>query len=148
MKKTQTQLLREHRLRRTSSRSAILGLFQRSAQALSHADIERNLAAAYDRVTVYRTLKAFVDKGVLHKIPDDNGTPRYALCKADCTNAGHRHEHVHFKCSKCGETNCIEGVAIPSVKLPEGYQPLEMSLLIQGICSRCRLTPSPPRFRG
>jgi Fur family ferric uptake transcriptional regulator len=137
MKKTQTQMLKDHRLRRTSSRSAILGLFQRSALALSHADIEKNLASAYDRVTVYRTLKAFVDKGVLHRIPDDGGAPKYALCNEDCTITQHQHEHVHFKCNRCGETNCIEGVAIPAVRLPDGYQPIESSLLVQGVCNRC-----------
>jgi Fur family ferric uptake transcriptional regulator len=137
MMKTQTQMLRDHRLRRTSSRSAILGLFQRNRQALSHGDIEKYLAEAYDRVTVYRTLKAFVDKGVLHKVLDDEGALKYALCKDDCNLVQHRHEHVHFKCIKCGITNCIDGVAIPDVRLPDGYRPVEMSLLVQGLCNSC-----------
>jgi len=137
MKKTQTQLLRDHRLRRTSSRSAILGLFQRTTLALSHGDIEKNLAS-YDRVTVYRTLKAFVDRGVLHKVLDDEGELKYALCKDDCTIAHHSHEHVHFKCNRCGETSCMEESAIPLVKLPEGYEAVEMNFLVQGICNRCR----------
>ena len=137
--KTQTQLLRDHRLRRTSSRSAILGLFQRNTQALSHGDIEKHLASGFDRVTVYRTLKAFVDKGVLHKVLDDQGALKYALCNDDCSVSGHRHEHVHFKCSHCGETSCMEGVAIPPVTLPGGYEAHEMNLLIQGICERCSM---------
>jgi Fur family ferric uptake transcriptional regulator len=137
MMKTQTQLLRDHRLRRTSGRSAILGLFQRNAQALSHSDIEKRLASAFDRVTVYRTLKAFVDKGVLHKVLDDEGALKYALCKDDCSAVHHRHDHVHFKCNKCGETSCMEGSAIPLVHLPRGYQAVAMNLLIQGICNRC-----------
>jgi Fur family ferric uptake transcriptional regulator len=137
MMKTQTQMLRDHRLRRTSSRSAILGLFQRNRQALSHGDIEKHLADAYDRVTVYRTLRAFVDKGVLHKVLDDEGTLKYALCKDNCDPSFHKHEHVHFKCSKCGVTNCIEGVAIPVIRLPKGFHPMEMNLLVQGVCDQC-----------
>ena len=137
MRKTQTQFLKDHRLRRTSSRSAILGLFIRSPQALSYGDVEKNVAAMFDRVTVYRTLKAFLDKGVLHKVLDDAGALKYALCNDECSVAVHHHEHVHFKCSKCGQTNCMEGVAIPSIKMPDGYVPTEMNLLIQGVCTRC-----------
>jgi Fur family ferric uptake transcriptional regulator len=137
MKKGQTQVLKERRLRRTSSRSAILGLFLRSARALSYGDLEKNLSATYDRVTVYRTLKTFLDKGVIHKVLDDAGTLKYALCNEDCTLAVHHHDHVHFKCIKCGQTSCLEGVAIPLIQLPEGFVPGEMSLLIQGECNRC-----------
>ena len=137
MMKTQTQYLKDCRLRRTSGRSAILGLFLRSRQALSYGDVEKSLAEAYDRVTVYRTLKVFLDKGVLHKVLDDAGALKYALCKEDCSSAVHHHDHVHFKCRKCGQTNCMEGVAIPFIRLPDGYVPNEINLLIQGECNRC-----------
>jgi len=137
MKKGQTQFLKEHRLRRTSGRSAILGVFLRSSRALSYGDVEKDLSDAYDRVTVYRTLKTFLDKGVIHKVLDDAGALKYALCNDDCTLAVHHHDHVHFKCNKCGQTSCMEGVAIPFIRLPEGFLPGEMNLLIQGECSRC-----------
>ena len=56
MKKGQTQFLKERRLRRTSSRSAILGLFQRSSQALSYSVVEKYLSETFHRVTDYRSL--------------------------------------------------------------------------------------------
>lgn len=137
MRKTQTQLLKDHRLRSTSSRSTILSLFLQNAHALSYSDIEKEVAAAYDRVTVYRTLRSFVDKGVIHKVLDDTGGLKYALCTNDCSTSEHHHEHVHFKCTVCGQTNCLDNVAIPGIRLPVGYRASELNLLIQGVCNRC-----------
>jgi Fur family transcriptional regulator, ferric uptake regulator len=137
MRKTQTQMLKEHQLRSTSSRSTILNLFIRNGHALSYSDIERQVAETYDRVTVYRTLKTFLDKGVIHKVLDDGGALKYALCNDHCSTE-HHHNHVHFKCTLCGQTNCLDDVEVPGVKLPQGYKANEMNLLIQGTCSRCQ----------
>jgi Fur family ferric uptake transcriptional regulator len=137
MKRTQTQLLKDHHLRSTSSRAAILSLFLQNDRALSYSDIERKIAASYDRVTVYRTLKTFLDSGMIHKVLDDGGSLKYALCDISCSTKEHHHEHVHFKCSSCGQTSCLE-VAIPSIELPEGYSATELNLLIQGVCDKCR----------
>lgn len=139
MKDELTAPLKSHNLRTTSSRQAILDLFQRKGYALSYSDIEQQFADVYDRVTVYRTLKTFLDRGVIHKVLDDTGTLKYALCQQECTDEGHHHEHVHFKCIKCGQTTCLEHVHIPPVKLPSGYKPRELNLLIQGICRKCGL---------
>jgi len=138
MKQTQTQLLTDHHLRSTSSRAAILSLFLQNDCALSYSDIEKRIADSYDRVTVYRTLKTFLDSGVIHKVLDDGGSLKYALCDIACTSKDHHHEHVHFKCVSCGETNCLEQVGIPTIQLPVGYSATEFNLLIQGVCDKCR----------
>lgn len=137
MRKTEGQLLRDFDLKKTDSRAAILRLFLNRSYALSHSDIEDEVSKEFDRVTVYRTLKTFVDKGVIHKVLDDGGPLKYALCKEACSHEHHHHEHVHFKCSKCGQTNCLDGISIPGIRLPQGYQAKEMSLLIQGTCAQC-----------
>lgn len=138
MRKVDEQILKDFRLRKTSSRSEILNLFIAHPHALSYSDIEKEVAASYDRVTVYRTLKTFLDKGVVHKVLDDAGSLKYALCKDHCTSGEHHHEHVHFKCVNCGLTNCLEDVKIPTVQLPKGYRARELNLLIQGSCSKCQ----------
>jgi Fur family ferric uptake transcriptional regulator len=138
MIKADEQILKDFRLRKTSSRSDILHLFIAHPYALSYSDIEKEVAASYDRVTVYRTLKTFLDKGVVHKVLDDAGCLKYALCKDHCTSGEHHHEHVHFKCVNCGQTNCLEDVKIPAVQLPKGYRARELNLLIQGSCSKCQ----------
>ncbi|HWA35324.1 MAG TPA: transcriptional repressor [Cyclobacteriaceae bacterium] len=138
MRKADEQILKDFRLRKTSSRSDILHLFIAHPYALSYSDIEKEVAASYDRVTVYRTLKTFLDKGVVHKVLDDAGGLKYALCNDHCTSGEHHHEHVHFKCVNCGQTNCLEDVKIPAVQLPKGYRARELNLLIQGSCSKCQ----------
>lgn len=138
MKRTQTQLLKDHHLRSTSSRAAILSLFLQNDKALSYSDIERKIAESYDRVTVYRTLKTFLDSGVIHKVLDDGGSLKYALCDVACVGNTHHHEHVHFKCTNCGQTSCLEQVGIPTIQLPAGYSASEFNLLIQGVCDKCR----------
>lgn len=129
------QLLRNFRLRLTPTRQEILHLFLNTNYALSYGDIEKEIRE-FDRVTVYRTLKTFLDKGLIHKVLDDEGSLKYALCNDACNNTGHHHDHVHFKCMKCGQTNCVN-VDIPAVKLPKGYVAKEMNLLIQGVCDLC-----------
>ena len=132
-----TDILKDHNLRTTGCREDILEIFLKERFALSHADIEQRLPEGFDRITLYRTLKTFVDKGLVHKVLDDEGNTKYALCKESCGTAGHHHEHVHFKCTQCGQTNCLEEVQIPAIRLPEGYNPVDMNLLVQGVCQLC-----------
>lgn len=130
------RLLKNFRLRSTPSRQEILHLFLKTRHALSHGDIEKEIDASLDRVTVYRTLKTFLDKGLIHKVLDDEGSLKYALCNDTCTLGGHHHDHIHFKCIRCGQTNCLN-IEIPTVKLPKGYNSVEINLLVQGVCDRC-----------
>ena len=76
-------VLRRKHLSITDSRKKILGLFLNHKDALAHADIERKAGEKFDRVTVYRTLQTFVEKGIVHTIPTADNAILYALCK-DC----------------------------------------------------------------
>jgi Fur family transcriptional regulator, ferric uptake regulator len=136
------RLLKTFKMRSTPSRQEILLLFLRSNYALSHGDIEKEISNSLDRVTVYRTLKTFLDKGLIHKVLDDEGTLKYALCNEACTTAHHHHDHVHFKCTNCGQTNCLN-VEVSGFKLPRGYQAREINVLIQGVCERCSSSEKP-----
>lgn len=129
-------LLKDFNLRTTPGRQEVLQIFLKSKFALAHADIEQEVPKEFDRVTLYRTLKTFLDKGLIHKVLDDEGGLKYALCNKNCSTAHHSHNHVHFKCTICGQTSCLE-VEIPKIKLPAGYKPNETNLLIQGSCINC-----------
>lgn len=135
------EILKGYSLRRTASRSDILSLFIAKGVALSEPEIEKEMHGRCDRVTIYRTLATFLDKGLLHKVLDDAGASKYALCASNCEEETyHTHNHVHFKCSNCGHTICLEDVKIPSINLPQGYQLEETDMLLQGICSDCKST--------
>lgn len=136
MEQTIRETLKDYNLRSTSCREDILGTFLNKEVALSHGDIEDSLGDRFDRVTIYRTLKTFLEKGLIHKVLDDEGV-RYALCKDQCSEKAHHHDHIHFKCTECGQTNCLANVHIPAVQLPDGYHASEVNLLIQGRCPAC-----------
>src|SRR4029453_9112124 len=57
------EILRRNSLSVTESRKKILILFMNIHGALAHGDIERKAGEKFDRVTVYRTLQTFVEKG-------------------------------------------------------------------------------------
>ena len=132
-------ILSSHALRKTGCREEVLRLFLHRNIALAHGDIEHAMFASFDRVTVYRTLKTFLDKGILHKVLDDSGSMKYALCRDTCAHEEHHHQHIHFKCITCGNTTCIEEVHIPNIKLPAGYVGKETDILVQGTCILCNL---------
>ena len=130
-------ILKDFQLRKTKSREDILELFLDNDFALSQADIESHLSHNFDRVTVYRTIRTFLYKGLIHKILSDEGAPKYALCSEECEVTEHHHEHVHFKCENCGHTTCLDAIDVPKIDLPSGYQFLESNLLISGKCPQC-----------
>lgn len=129
--------MKDHSLRLTQSRRDVISVFLNSNVAVSHADIEAEVDGEYDRVTIYRTLKSFLESGLIHKVLDDNGGARYALCDDACADGDHRHNHIHFKCSNCDQTTCLDNVNIPNVELPKGFTIEESNYLVTGICDKC-----------
>lgn len=132
-------LLKNHSLRITHVRKSILGCFANSDKALSHSDIEQFFSDEFDRVTIYRTLNSFLDKGLLHKVPDDTQVAKFALCHQDCNEHHHYDNHVHFKCEKCLKVQCFHEVKIPTIPALKDYTILSANLLIHGICNACKL---------
>lgn len=137
MEKRIDELLKRNQLSVTSGRRKILELFLLQEGALSHSDIEKKAGEKFDRVTVYRTLQAFLEKGLIHNIPTADNSIRYALCKDDCTGGHHRDDHVHFICSACGTTVCLEEVNVPAIKLPKGFVAEQVEVLVNGVCKSC-----------
>jgi Fur family ferric uptake transcriptional regulator len=131
-------LLRKNALSITDSRKKILQLFLENSEALAHADIEKGAGEKFDRVTVYRTLQTFVDKGIIHTIPTIDNSILYALCKDDCSEGHHHDHHVHFVCVKCNKTYCLDEVETPDIKLPKGYSAEQVEVLVEGICKNCK----------
>ena len=134
---TAQKILKENGLNRTHCREEIISIFLDEKYALSHADLEKRITNAYDRVTIYRTLNTFLDNGLLHKIQDDSGSFKYALCSG-CNHIRHRDNHIHFTCKKCHLSECLYDIAIPDMLMPEGYSAHDASVLVNGWCKNCR----------
>lgn len=133
-----TQLLRSSNLSVTDTRVKILELFFKSSGALEHADFERLSGKAFDRVTIYRTLQTFLDKGIIHKIPTSDTSVRYALCKSECREHEHHDHHVHFRCEECGSTQCLDETEVPAISLPKGYAVHNVEVVVSGVCKECK----------
>jgi Fur family ferric uptake transcriptional regulator len=133
-----TEILKRNGLSITESRKKILELFLDSDGALAHADIEKNTDTSFDRVTVYRTLQTFVDKGIIHQIPTTDNSVLYALCKHNCEQGHHHDNHVHFICNVCDKTFCLDDVTVPDVKLPNGFTPAQAAMVVTGVCLDCK----------
>lgn len=131
-------ILRERGLSVTEGRLRILSLFLDAPGALAHSDIERQTGTGLDRVTVYRTLQAFVDKGLIHQIPTTDNSVLYALCRHKCSHDHHQDDHVHFICNVCDKTMCLDEVTVPRVKLPKGFRPDRSAMVVTGVCRQCR----------
>ena len=132
------ELLKRNSLSVTDSRKKILQLFLEQAGALAHGDIEKRAGEKFDRVTVYRTLQTFVDKGIIHTIPTADNSIRYALCKDECSEGHHHDHHIHFVCNNCHNTYCLDGVVTPEIKLPKGYTAEHVEVVVEGICKNCK----------
>lgn len=137
MEKKIDELLKRSQLSVTAGRRRILELFLQQDGALSHGDIERKAGEKFDRVTVYRTLQAFLEKGLIHSIPTADNSIRYALCKDDCTAGQHRDDHVHFICNQCGNAVCLKDVVVPAIRMPKGYVVQQVEMLVSGVCKSC-----------
>ncbi|MGL4631194.1 MAG: Fur family transcriptional regulator [Leadbetterella sp.] len=131
------ELLHSFGLRHTEMRERIVEKFMDNQRALSQNELENQLIDSFDRITVYRTLKSFNEAGLVHKVLDDSGTVKYALCTETCQQGQHDHSHVHFKCTSCDKTTCIHQIHIPKIDLPQGYSKKEMDVLIHGVCPSC-----------
>lgn len=137
MKDAIKNILKRNQLSVTASREKILHLFLEEAGALAHGDIEKKAGEKFDRVTVYRTLQVFVEKGIIHTIPTSDNSIRYALCKDDCAEGHHHDHHIHFVCSHCNNTYCLDDVVTPEIKLPSGYSSAHIEVVVEGTCKQC-----------
>lgn len=129
--------LKQHNLRITNIRKEIFGYIANKKAAVSHSELELVFDKDFDRVTIYRTLNSFLDKGILHKVPTDSGAAIYALCHDDCSSDEHLDNHVHFKCNECKQLLCLHHSEIPMIELPKGFKANNATLLYEGVCPDC-----------
>ncbi len=131
------QLLEKHNLKKTVPRNSVLEVLSTREVATSQPDLEEILGKEIDRVTLYRILKTFEEKGIIHKIIDMNGTANYAVCHSSCTESQHHDEHLHFNCIVCHHIYCLNEMHIPVISLPRGFKSESVSLVVSGVCDKC-----------
>lgn len=127
--------LRERSLKATPIRVELLTLLAKQNSALPYSGIQKHLKH-YDRVTLYRTINALMDNGIVHKASALGDEIYYALCSRKCSKQCHKHEHIHFKCKQCSEVACIHIDYVLDIAIP-GCQIDDISIEASGICEKC-----------
>lgn len=129
-------LLDHHHLKKTGPRLRVLSMMSSKNTATSQPDLE-NLMHDVDRVTLYRILNVFEEKGIIHKVFDLNGTANYAICHSNCEEHNHQDEHLHFNCTVCNNVYCLNDLNLPSINLPAGFKAENFTLYASGLCPKC-----------
>ena len=127
----------EQGYRLTEARRAVVEIMAHSTQALTPIEIfdeAREAHPALGLVTVYRTLEALEELGLIQRVHQPQG------CQAFITApAGHQHLLL---CKQCGEAALFEGddleTLIKSIARKTGYQISEHWLQLFGLCPNCR----------
>lgn len=129
--------LTERNIRPTAVRILVLReiLSMEEHQAFSLQDLENRLDTV-DKSTLFRTLTVFHENLLIHSIDDGTGSVKYSMCRRDC-DCSVRQSHVHFSCSKCNKTFCLENISIPKVTLPTGFEYESANFVFKGLCPDC-----------
>lgn len=137
MMKTIEKVLAAKQVRVTAMRLLIYKCLAAKEIAVTLRDIE-NAFEKVDRTTLYRTIKTFEKKDIVHQIDDGTGIAKYALCETGCKCNINKDLHVHFHCNNCEKTICLPDHKIPSIKVPNDFVAENINLVIKGVCKSCR----------
>ncbi len=128
--------LRLRNIKPTAMRELVLEVLTEEKTAISLPELEQKFEKA-DRATLYRTLKTFEERKLIHSIDDGTGPVKYALCleKCDCILED---LHVHFHCTKCNKTYCLHEIPVPAISLPRDFSLDSVNMVVQGVCANCK----------
>lgn len=120
----------------TAMRQLVLRVLSERKAAISLPELEREFEKA-DKSTLYRTLKTFEEGKIIHKIDDGSGAVKYALCHEAC-DCEPDDLHVHFICSRCKNTYCLNEIPVPKINLPVDFTLESVNMVVKGICMNCQ----------
>jgi len=122
----------------TPLRLLVVWVLDQAGQALAAADILDRVRRQHrvNKVTLYRILDLFVEKGLVGRHSSGDRAFRYCL--------GPHHSsrpHCHIHCVRCGRTQCVpvaEGLLDLSALAPElAMQVTGVEVRIDGVCAAC-----------
>lgn len=137
MKNSTSEQLKSLDLKITEPRKALLEILSQSSKPLDAEDIKKGLKKkniSADQATIYRILKTFSEKNIVHKIALEEGKTHYEL-----TDRPHHH---HIVCTSCGTILDIEECGIESIEREiekkTGFTVLSHSFELFGKCLKCK----------
>ena len=129
-------LMMHHGVKPTANRTLIAATLLSAGRPMSMAELEDDIGTI-DKSGISRTLALFREQHLVHTIQDGSDGVRYELCHSH-SDSHDEDAHVHFYCTSCRKTFCLEDIAIPEVALPAGYEGDSVNYMVSGICPECR----------
>ncbi len=130
------QLLKDHNLRATAPRVAVISLLQSQHRPMSYSEVAEALGdQAWDPATLFRNLVKLEEAGLARVVSHAGGMARYELT----IGQDHSHIHPHFVCTDCGAVSCLSEISIPVPDMsgPWGESIRSASVQFQGRCPTC-----------
>ncbi len=134
-KSTVIQLLEEHNIKPTANRIVVVEALASSMLPQSLAELERRIQTI-DKSNIFRALTLFREQHLTHAIEGGNDGTRYELCHSHSQDHDDD-QHPHFYCEVCQQTYCLDGVEVPQVAVPQGFEIRSVNFMIKGICPHC-----------
>lgn len=137
MKLEVSNILKDHGVRSTKVREAVLRLLIDEGHPLSHSEMStKKEISEFDRVTVYRTLEVLHEAHLIHQVKGTDGISRFGA-NLDQSSQKCTGDHIHFLCSDCHKMTCLPEQALPWIKAPKGFEIHSKQLVVHGKCSSC-----------
>jgi Fur family ferric uptake transcriptional regulator len=118
----------------TSQRALILEVIQQGEGHLDADEIYRRARAIQPRLslsTVYRTLKAFKEPGLIEELHFDDSHHHYEMRST--------RKHHHLVCLGCGKVIEFQySLNVRSVPEAKDFEIVDAELRLTGYCSQCR----------
>ena len=132
--KKRNEAVRQLDIRNTQMRQRLVTFFQDNpGLAFSENEIRQELDPAFDRTTVYRTIKTLLEKVFIHQIVCENGVLKYALNEKKDNYL----PHVHFQCVQCQRVYCLKECKVQTPELPDAFEAQSYQFLVKGNCHHC-----------
>jgi Fur family transcriptional regulator, ferric uptake regulator len=125
-------------LSRTSQRMAVLKVMIQADGPLSVGEVLKriDMAQRINKVTVYRILSSFKEKGIIRELPTDQGINLYEMA---CL---HNPVHPHFYCKTCRTMSCLPPLPLPRAldwfAGSNTFRIDDVYVHVNGICRHCR----------
>jgi Fur family ferric uptake transcriptional regulator len=129
--------LREHGLRATCGRIAIVRLLNGTAVPLTLAEIQAKVRGdGCDFATVFRFISILEKKELVERVAWIDGTTRHEM------RDGHRHHHHYLICRACHKVEPLDECVVERfedrIAKERGYAEVTHSLQLSGVCPRCQ----------
>lgn len=110
----------------------ILESFLQSSEPLTRNDFYNDTMPELNRITIFRTLKLFLNKKIIYRVHATDRVNRYLLRQVATS------VHSNFICRVCKKVIPLNTIDPPEVELPEDYTQQNMEIIIEGLCNTCK----------